>query len=324
MDVFLVGVTLSIIAVVIGAVLFKGVSPTYALVFGNVALFVFHVLYWPGVASGNNMYPIVKDLGVQGIDLFDPPRMYTLLTSMFVHSGVFHLVFNIIVLVLFGSQFEDKVGRRAFLGLYLVSGVLAAYISTFFNLAVPWESYHSAMNTYGVGASAAIFGVLGAYAALFPHDEVYLPMVIIIRRMEVGFGVFVILLVQTALAVTFFASNIGFFAHIGGVIGGWFIAKAVKERVYERLPGRVRMQMNLGSVDRPKMDVDVTIKERFADNDKAMKLLDHIDTEDEFEVREMWVEKFTEEIPCPSCTGELKNDGMKVSCGACGFKGRFG
>lgn len=92
-------------------------------------------------------------------------RPWILLTSMFLHGSPMHLFFNMYALLLFGTLIERKIGTKRFLGIYFVSGLLAAFI----------PFYHAAL-----GASGAIMGILGMTIMLFPDLKVlflfFIPM----------------------------------------------------------------------------------------------------------------------------------------------------
>jgi len=98
-------------------------------------------------------------------DLFVRP--WTLLTSMFMHGSVVHILFNMYVLFIFGTLIEQRIGTRKFLVLYFSAGLLAAALSQFI--------YPAAL-----GASGAIMGVIGTVIILFPRLPVlfffFIPM----------------------------------------------------------------------------------------------------------------------------------------------------
>jgi len=92
------------------------------------------------------------------------PASATLVTSMFLHGGLMHLVGNMLYLWVFGNNIEDACGHGRFLAFYLLCGVAAALVQ-----AIPDLDSEIPM----IGASGAISGVLGAYLLLFPHARVY-------------------------------------------------------------------------------------------------------------------------------------------------------
>src|SRR5262249_49467959 len=91
------------------------------------------------------------------------PHWQTLVVSMFLHGGWFHLLGNMWFLWLFGDNVEDRLGRAGFLGFYLACGVIAALTQLAINPGSPAPM---------VGASGAISGVMGAYVVMYPRAPV--------------------------------------------------------------------------------------------------------------------------------------------------------
>ncbi|MBN2264689.1 MAG: rhomboid family intramembrane serine protease, partial [Candidatus Aminicenantes bacterium] len=91
------------------------------------------------------------------------PPLLTLLTSMFLHGSLFHLLGNMLYLWIFGNNIEDRLGHARFALFYLVAGVAAALTHILIQPAsrIPM-----------IGASGAVAGVLGAYWVIFPHARV--------------------------------------------------------------------------------------------------------------------------------------------------------
>ncbi len=156
----------------------------------------------------------------------------TLLTSMFVHAGFFHLVGNMLYLWIFGASIEDALGRTRFLLFYLVCGIGAAYVQVWANPAsrIPM-----------VGASGAISGVLGAYLRLYPHARILtlLPLGLFLTWAEIsalvvlGFWI----LVQVAngfLTFNMDGGGVAWLAHVGGFVLGLFGVGLLRPRVLPR------------------------------------------------------------------------------------------
>ena len=156
------------------------------------------------------------------------PLYGTILTSMFVHGGVFHLAGNMLYLWIFGDNVEDRLGRFRFLLFYLLSGVGAAAAQI---LSDP----HSKIPM--VGASGAISGVLGAYLLLYPHARVvtlvffgWLVRVIEIRALIVlGFWI-VVQLVSGLLTWGAQVGGVAWFAHVGGFVAGLVMVLPLRRR----------------------------------------------------------------------------------------------
>lgn len=133
------------------------------------------------------------------------PRWETVVTSMFMHGGWFHLLGNMWFLWIFGNNVEDSMGRLRFIVFYLLSGIAAAGAQTLIDpsSAVPM-----------VGASGAIGGVMGAYIVLYPRVAVTL---------LVFLGFFITSIRVPAyfmLGYWFLLQVIGAFPQVGGVSGG--------------------------------------------------------------------------------------------------------
>ncbi|MFJ5922746.1 rhomboid family intramembrane serine protease [Kitasatospora sp. NPDC092948] len=127
-----------------------------------------------------------------------PQEWYRLVTAMFVHGGLLHIATNMFSLWVIGPQLERALGRVRFLGLYLVSGIAGNALA--FVLSPPSEQLFS------VGASGAIFGLLGATAVLFRVNRI--PMQPVIALLVVN------------LVITFSLKGIDWRAHIGGLVAG--------------------------------------------------------------------------------------------------------
>lgn len=159
-----------------------------------------------------------------------PSRPWTVLTYMFVHQGVWHLFVNMYTLFIFGPRLEHTWGSKKFVWFYLLSGfgALICY-SLFFR-----DSSHLLM-----GASGAIFGVMGAYALQWPREEIYLFFVLPMRVMTL-----VLLLLGFNLAMGLFAlagggTDVAYFAHLGGFVVAWLYLRTPPAVSIEQLRQRI-------------------------------------------------------------------------------------
>jgi len=134
-------------------------------------------------------------------------EIYRLISSMFLHAGLLHLLCNMYSLYVIGPQLESFFGKTKFIIIYLISGIIGNLLS----LAFLQD------NIVSVGASGAIFGLLGALLYFGYHYRVYLSTVIKSQ---------IIPLILLNLSIGFFASGINNFAHIGGLIGGVLVSMA--------------------------------------------------------------------------------------------------
>jgi membrane associated rhomboid family serine protease len=160
-----------------------------------------------------------------------PPAYHKLpylsvLYSMFLHGGWAHLLGNMLFLWIFGNNVEDRFGRLAYLGFYVLCGYIAAYGFALFNadLAQPL-----------IGASGAIAGVLGAYLALYPRVRVWslVPFLFFIPlRLPVWLVLglwFVIQWVYSVGIAVSEAGSVAYLAHVIGFVAGYLIARPFRK-----------------------------------------------------------------------------------------------
>jgi membrane associated rhomboid family serine protease len=171
-------------------------------------------------------------------------KPHQLLTYMFLHGGIDHLLFNMLALWMFGSVLENYWGAKRFLKYYIICGLGAGllhlgvlyvemkpawdYISKF-----PLEEQASviynnnvlvmdkAINAATVGASGAIFGCLAGFGYLFPNTLIY---IYFLFPMKAKWFVIIYGAIELALAVRNSAGdNVAHYAHLGGAITGFII-----------------------------------------------------------------------------------------------------
>jgi membrane associated rhomboid family serine protease len=131
--------------------------------------------------------------------------VWQLFTYMFLHAGISHIGLNMLIFWMFGTQLEKVWGSTQFLKYYLVCGLGGALFSFIF-------AYHASV----LGASAAVYGVLMAYAILFPYNQIYIMGVIPIRARTLV----IILAVMEFLSGIGRQDGIAHFAHLGGMATG--------------------------------------------------------------------------------------------------------
>jgi membrane associated rhomboid family serine protease len=169
------------------------------------------------ITGGQDIDGIVR-IGGQSLRLYSGPSVIylTILTSMFMHGGIGHLLGNMLYLWIFGDNVEDRMGHVKFLIFYLLCGVLAsaAHILVAPNSIVP-----------SLGASGAIAGVLGAYLVLFPHKGVRVLLFYNVVEMPalivIGFwGLLQFLNGFGSLGTMGESGGVAYMAHIGGFVAG--------------------------------------------------------------------------------------------------------
>lgn len=138
---------------------------------------------------------------------------WQLLTYSFLHGDLFHILFNMFAVWMFGSNLERVWGARRMAFTYF-AGVVAGAIAQLIVGAALTTS-----NAPVIGASAGVFGILLAYALVFPHTRIML----LIPPIPLPARVFVALYaaLELFLGVTGTQSGVAHFAHLGGLVGGW-------------------------------------------------------------------------------------------------------
>ena len=147
----------------------------------------------------------------------------TVFTSMFLHGGLLHLVFNMLFLWVFGDNVEDRMGHLRYLAFYLLCGVIAAATHSLVSLFAPVPV---------LGASGAIAGVLGAYFILFRGASVrtLVWFFIIVTVVDIPAVIFLGLwfLFQLFNGLGTFGGaggGVAFWAHIGGFLAGVYLVR---------------------------------------------------------------------------------------------------
>lgn len=156
---------------------------------------------------------LARIFGLVPYDITHCLTLWQPLTYMFLHGGFFHILFNMLTLWMFGSDLERQWGTREFLKFYFICGIGAGVITFMLTL-------NSSVPT--IGASGAIFGVLVAFAVLYPNRIIYIWFL---------FPVKVKYLVMAMIALGVFAawsqthSGIAHFTHLGGAAIGYLYLK---------------------------------------------------------------------------------------------------
>jgi len=176
-----------------------------------------------GLAFLAQMFTGLDNGIVTSLFLFVPSLAFSepwrFLTSMFLHGGIMHIFFNAYALILFGSILERRVSRKEFLAIYFIGGLAGglAYLSTYYLGIIP--------NIPALGASGAIYAVLGAVAVLMPDMRIFVWFIPMSMRQAAIFWVVIELLNSFNIG-----SGIASAAHLGGLLIGIAIAFMIKKR----------------------------------------------------------------------------------------------
>ncbi len=171
-------------------------------------------------------------LSVEGLE---HGYIWQLVTYQFLHAGWLHLIFNGWAIFVFGRAMEDLLGGKKFLALVFSSGIVGGVFQVL--AALLWRQYFGGPV---VGASACAFGLVAAYATLFPERELTLLIFFII---PVHLRAKTLLYVSAALAWAGFAlprlimPGTAHAAHLGGMAMGWFFVRKILQGNWSRLEG---------------------------------------------------------------------------------------
>jgi membrane associated rhomboid family serine protease len=228
-----------------------------------------------------------SDMGFTPHDLIDAGRSYTILTSMFAHAGPQHLVFNLLGLVFLGTMFEQKIGTRPFMIIYMITGVCGTLLLAVFR----WNDL-----VLVVGASGAISGILGAFARLFPNERVTM---LLMPMFPMPIWVLALGFVGLQFLFALGSSNIAVEAHVGGLAAGLFVAPYVAKLPLHR---RVKRMVSLNAL------------RRLAKTPELKSIMRRIEDEEIPDVRSAWIEEYLSKARCPHCGARIKVSRETITC----------
>jgi len=343
-------ITMLIILIGFIIAIWKKTMITYAIIIINFIVFVLSILYSPDIKGSsygfieNNIINIVIEnpgLGFRPI-YFSPEYFqfnYTLLSSMFVHSGFLHIFGNMLIFFFMGIAFENRIGWKKFLIIYIFTGIFASLIQAMVNILSPTQftremfdstsqflvtqAFHDMGAISMVGASGAIFGILGAFAFSYPRDEVVLPIPVgfigIITRVKVIYAALLFAGIETFIAwVNNPLDMTAHYAHLGGLASGFILAAfIIRGKTHTEKGQTIYYDSFAPQINR---EIDFDKLREFADTPELISILDKIEKETVPQVREIWLDHFFEKAKCPRCKGDLKHINGRVTCSKCGFK----
>ena len=154
---------------------------------------------------------VLLDLGGKFGPLIDKGEIYRLVTSNFLHGGIIHLAFNMYALYSIGPQIEELYGRMKYIIIYFLSGIGSSLLS-----------YYMLPNTLSIGASGAIFGLLGALFIFAIKNK---------NSLKNGAIGNLLMVIGVNLYIGMTLPNIDNYGHIGGLIVGIIIGGVFWEKV---------------------------------------------------------------------------------------------
>jgi membrane associated rhomboid family serine protease len=190
---------------------------TISLILINIFIFLF---------TFSNLDFYIQKYGFIPKEIEGGRKLYTFLSSLFIHAGLSHLIGNLWFLWIFGDNVEAKIGRIKFLILYFLSGFfsLILFSLTAQNKTIPV-----------VGASGAISGVLGAYLIFFPKNKIkaLVPVFYFYRIVSIPaiFYIGIWFLYQFLLMPL--NPSVAYWGHIGGFLTGIILAKIFQNKDFK-------------------------------------------------------------------------------------------
>jgi len=191
-----------------------------ALIIANVVMFVVRSL----------AMSLTVPLELVSSEVLTQFRIWQPFTYLFLHGSIFHILFNMLTLWMFGVELERMWGSRYFTKYYFVAGVGAGLTQIIASL-LPFGPFASLYNAPTIGASGAIFGLLLAYAMYFPKRQI---MFFGVFPIEVRYFVLIMGGISL-LSAADGASGVAHMAHLGGIAAGYLYLKS------PRLGGRLNV-----------------------------------------------------------------------------------
>jgi len=164
---------------------------------------------------------ITLRFGLRPADVVGSLQIWQPVTYMFLHGGVFHILFNMLALWMFGVELEKMWGSRFFTKFYFIAGggaALTTLLLSFTPLPFAGQLYYSLT----IGASGAVYGVLLAYAMYFPHRPIYLYFVF---PVPAKYFVMIIGAISLLSSMNGPGGGVAHTTHLGGLIAAYLYLK---------------------------------------------------------------------------------------------------
>jgi hypothetical protein len=228
---------------------------------------------------------------------------------MFIHGGFMHIFGNMFVFLFMGMAFEQRIGWKNFLIIYLITGVCGALTHSSLNLGSPITL---------IGASGAIFGILGAFAYSYPKDEIVMPIpvgIMLITRIKVIYGALLFAIMETVIVIYDVQDNTAHFAHLGGLVSGVILAYLLIGNQGEKTKQTYATKIYYDKSQVPKSKrINFSTLKKLASTPELKEELQQIENETVLQVRDAWLEHFLDRAKCPKCNKPLNHMNGKIWC----------
>ncbi|MEM0466728.1 MAG: rhomboid family intramembrane serine protease [Candidatus Thermoplasmatota archaeon] len=279
----------------------KNIKITFGLIIANIVVFIGSFFIDRGLIAELGFRPMY-------LSLEQIPQLYTLFTSMFLHADPIHIFGNMLVFFFMGIALEDRIGWKRFFIIYIITGICGALAHSLLDLGstIPL-----------IGASGAIFGILGAFAAAYPHDEIVMPVpigIMFIMRIKVIYAAMLFALMETLFVFMGGQSNTAHFAHLGGLVSGIVLAMILLGRQGQKINDE-KIKVSYDSRYVPKIkNIDISNLRKLAVTPQLQEMIHRIEHESVPQVRDLWIEHFIEKTRCPVCQKPLHHFDRRVWC----------
>ena len=189
----------------------------YSLIGINIIVFICEVIITGNFSNRIAVSELYSNYGAIPDLILSGQNLGSLISSMFMHGSITHLLGNMFFLYVFGDNLEDRFGHFRYLLLYLFWGVLAAIAHSIYAVSTGEGSIPA------IGASGAISGVLGAYLIFFPHAKIHTIIfaffITTVRIPAIAYIPFWFIM-QLVFALIGQSGGVAYLAHIGGFLIG--------------------------------------------------------------------------------------------------------
>jgi membrane associated rhomboid family serine protease len=309
----------------IGAMVFaylKKFMMVYALIISNIIIFIITIIFEYEIIYGGFFY--VEYLPYAGLSFRSiylnieySPQIYTIFTSMFIHGGFTHIFGNMLVFFFIGTALENRIGSKKFIIIYLLSGISGALLHSFTDLGSPIPL---------LGASGAIFGIMGALVFAYPRDEIVMPIPLgffmVLRRIKVVYAVLLFAIIETIIVFLDVQDQTAHYAHLGGLIGGFILAAILLKGNKTHTKDGKTLYYDSFAPQKTR-EIDFSKLKKYVTTPELNEIFNKIKNENVVQVRDIWLEHFFEKVHCPKCSNKINHFDSKIWCEKCGFKDSY-
>jgi len=195
-------------------------SATTIIIATNIICFI---VFFAAIIINKNAPESIYNYGaIMPANILAGKYLWTFITSMFLHAGFFHLFANMLSLFFIGTLVEKILGKKRFFWFYIISGLLASLLFVLLALIFKMD-----LNTYAVGASGALFALIGFLMLITPNLPVYIMFIPIPIKMKYAAPGILIVLWLISIAGDI---PIGNTAHLGGLLAGLAYGVYIKKK----------------------------------------------------------------------------------------------